>query len=321
VETSILVNPKNKLPLGASGKGLYDEKGNLFPLNNGVYRFAESSGYTENFGFQWKEFKRTQLDKFNGTNFSKNRFFQVTNWNKENLDGENILEVGCGAGRFSQIVLDYTSANLYSLDYSEAVDANFENNGPHNRLTLFQASVYEMPFAENSFDKVFCFGVLQHTPDVKKTIECLYKVLKPNGELIVDFYPYNGFWTKIHAKYILRPWLKKLSSDKLLSLIKKNIGWIFSLATFFNKMKIGKLTNRFLPICDFSATHPKNLTKEEQKEWVTLDTFDMFSPSYDQPQKKATVAKYFHELKMKSVVCRTITYDNNLKITFAKGIK
>jgi len=33
---------------------------------------------------------------------------------------------------------------------------------------LFQASIYELPFAPRQFDKVFCFGVLQHTPDFKK---------------------------------------------------------------------------------------------------------------------------------------------------------
>src|SRR5205085_11123093 len=133
------------------------------------------------------------------------------------------LEVGSGAGRFTQVVLDYTKANLYSLDYSEAVEANADNNGPHPRLKLFQASIYEMPFADNSFDKVFCFGVLQHTPDIRKSIQCLYTKLKPGGELIIDFYPYNGFWTKLHAKYIFRPFLKKKKNADLLSLIDKHV--------------------------------------------------------------------------------------------------
>ena len=33
----------------------------------------------------------------------------------------------------------------------------------------------------------------------------LIKKTKKGGSIVVDFYPYNGFWTKIDAKYLLRP--------------------------------------------------------------------------------------------------------------------
>src|SRR5215211_4795100 len=118
-----LINPENNFPLEETADGLKDSLGAVFPKINGVYRFVQSSGYTGNFGYQWKKFKKTQIDKFSGLNFSKDRFFTVTNWDKENLEGKNVLEVGSGAGRFTQVVLDNTKANLYSLDYSEAVEA------------------------------------------------------------------------------------------------------------------------------------------------------------------------------------------------------
>ena len=121
-----------------------------------------------------------------------------------------MLEVGSGAGRFSQVILDYTKANLYSVDYSNAVEANFKNNGHHkDRFHLYQASVYDMPFAKGQFDKVFCFGVIQHTPDVQKTVQSLITMAKPGAEVIVDFYPIKGWWTKLQAKYSLRYFTKK----------------------------------------------------------------------------------------------------------------
>jgi SAM-dependent methyltransferase len=316
-----LVNPNNNLKLRETADGLKDSQGNLFPLKNGVYSFVNSSGYTENFGFQWKKFKQTQIDKYSGLSISKDRFFAVTKWDKEDLTEKNILEVGCGAGRFTQIVLDYTKANLYSLDYSNAVEANMDNNGPNPRLKLFQASVYEMPFEENAFDKVFCFGVLQHTPDIRKTIACLYNVLKPGGELVIDFYPYNGFWTKLQAKYMLRPFIKNKNSKQLLKLIENNVDWMISATNFFNKIKLGKFLNRFIPVCDISGTHPAGMTKNAQREWVVLDTFDMLSPQYDQPQKKQSVKKYLEELGLKNVMCETILYGDNLPVTYARGIK
>jgi hypothetical protein len=46
---------------------------------------------------------------------------------------------------FTQVVLEHTQANLFALDYSSAVDANYRNNGPHDRLQLFQANMFHMP--------------------------------------------------------------------------------------------------------------------------------------------------------------------------------
>src|SRR5258705_3855159 len=178
-----IINPFNKKLLSISGDKLKDDEGNSFPIVNGVPCFVEADNYTNNFGFQWNKFQKTQIDRESKQSISLERFFAATNWDKEELAGKNILEVGSGAGRFTQVVLDHTKANLYSIDYSDAVSANYRNNARHtDRLKLFQASIYDMPFPDNSFDKVFCFGVLQHTPDFKKSVQCLVDKAKPGGE-------------------------------------------------------------------------------------------------------------------------------------------
>ena len=187
-----LINPFNHQSLIIEQDKLRDPDQNEFPKINGVYRIAQDINYTQNFGFQWNKFDKTQIDNFSHNDQSQERFFACTGWDQLNLEGENILEVGSGAGRFSQVVLDHTQANLYSVDYSNAVEANFRNNGHHgDRLKLFQASIYELPFESESFDRVFCFGVLQHTPDFKKSVGSLVEMVKKGGELVVDFLPYQ----------------------------------------------------------------------------------------------------------------------------------
>jgi SAM-dependent methyltransferase len=177
-----------------------------------------------------------------------------------------------------------------------------------------------MPFAKGQFDKVFCFGVIQHTPDVQKTVQSLISMAKPGGEVIVDFYCVNGWWTKVQAKYIFRPITKKWSNEKLLSKIEKNIDWMISATTFFNKIGIGKFVNRFIPICDIKGTLPQGMSKQELREWCILDTFDMFSPEYDQPQKVSTVKKWFEENGMEQVWGGTIRFDNSTAYV-VKGVK
>ncbi len=315
-----LVNPFTKTALTQTAEGLSDNQSTVFPLRNGAYRLVEDDNYTENFGYQWNKFVETQIDKSSDLDISKVRFFTETNWDKEDLTGKNVLEVGSGAGRFTQIIVDFTKANLYTVDYSNAVEANYKNNGPNPRLHIFQASIYDMPFAPAQFDKVVCIGVLQHTPDVEKSVKCLTDMVKPGGELVVDFYPIRGWWTKVHAKYIFRPWTKKMSHEKLFKKIDNNIDWLIKTSRFFSKIGIGKLTNRFLPICDIDGTVPRGISYEKLREICVLDTFDMFSPEFDQPQRISTVVGWFKKYGMSDVWGGEIRYQNFLA-SVVKGKK
>jgi 2-polyprenyl-3-methyl-5-hydroxy-6-metoxy-1,4-benzoquinol methylase len=315
-----LVNPFNKNLLSLAAEGLVENCALIFPKKNGAYRIVSDNNYTENFGYQWNKFVGTQVDKASKLQISKTRFFAETNWDKEDLTGKNILEVGSGAGRFTQILLDHTNANVYSVDYSNAVEANFQNNGPNERLQLFQASIYEMPFAKAQFDKVLCLGVLQHTPDFEQSVKALIEMVKPGGQLVVDFYGVNGFWTKLHAKYMYRPFTKKMTHEKLYSLIENNIDWMIKTSLFFSKIGLGKIFNRFIPICDIEGTLPTDVPYQQLREWCVLDTFDMFSPEYDNPQKIKTVSSWFKKYGMDDVWGGKIGYENCIA-SVVKGTK
>ena len=315
-----LINPFTNNLLSLAKDGLMENYAISFPKKNGAYRVVADENYTENFGYQWNKFVGTQVDKASKLQISKTRFFAETNWDKEDLSGKNILEVGSGAGRFTQIILDHTNANLYSVDYSNAVEANYKNNGPNERLHLFQASIYEMPFAKAQFDKVLCLGVLQHTPDFEKSVKSLIDMAKPGAEVVVDFYGVNGWWTKLHAKYMYRRFTKKMSHEKLFRLIDSNIDWMIKASRFFTKIGLGNIVNRFIPICDIDGTMPASISYQQMRELCVLDTFDMFSPEYDNPQKIDKVVNWFEKYGMKEVWGGKIKYDNCVA-SVVKGIK
>ena len=300
-----IINPRNNLPLSLKGDCLVDTDDNRFPIINGVPRIAEMVNYTESFGMQWNKFDKIQLDRDSeGHSYSKLRFFAETKWEHENLSGKNILEVGSGAGRFSRVVLAHTKGTLFSVDYSDAVTVNYKNNGDiaPDRLHLYQANLYEMPFPNSSFDKVFCFGVLQHTPNFEESVKTLISKLKPGGEIVVDFYPYNGWWTKICAKYLLRPFTRKMSPEVLLGLIERNIDWLIKFQYFLSKFRLD-LLSRFLPVCNIKESIPETLSPDEIRDWSMLDTFDQYSAEYDNPQRLTDVVAMFEK--------------NNIIVTFA----
>jgi len=300
-----IINPNNNLPLRLEGGNYVDDDGNKFPVVDGVTRIVESNNCAESFGVQWNKFDKTQLDhEEKGLDQSRKRFFAETHWDQCDLVGKRILEVGSGAGRFSKVVLECTNGILYSFDYSNAVTANFKNNGhiAPDRFHLFQSSIYGMPFPDNSFDKVFCFGVLQHTPSFDNSIKALASKAIVGGEIVVDFYPIKGWWTKISAKYMLRPITKRMAHDRLLGLIERNIDGLINLYFNLHRMRLGVLT-RFLPVCNIKDTMPDGISKSDLKEWAILDTFDQYSPEYDNPQRLADVVTMFER--------------NNVEVTFA----
>lgn len=318
----VVINPHNQLPLCREGEFLVDETGARFPLIEGIPRIAKIDNYTENFGFQWNRFSKTQIDReVDGLELSRIRFFAETHWDCEALSGQNILEVGSGAGRFSKVVLEQTKGTLYSVDYSDAVSANFKNNGhiAPERFHLFQASIYELPFPDNSFDKVFCFGVLQHTPNFSDSVKALIDKVKPGGEVVVDFYTIKGWWTKLNAKYILRPLTKKISNARLLGWIERNVDWLIQLHSFMHRIGLGIMT-RFLPVCSFGG-FPKTLSATELREWVILDTFDQYSPEHDHPQKLEDVVMMFERNGADVTFAGSERFNGDMAATVVRGIK
>lgn len=318
-----IINPKNGLSLRLAGGNLVDSDGNLFPILDGIPRIADVDNYAENFGVQWNRFPQTQLDRErDGLDLSKRRFFAETHWNELNLSGENILEVGSGAGRFSRVVLEHTQGNLYSVDYSNAVTANMKNNGAiaPERFQLFQASIYELPFPDNSFDKVFCFGVLQHTPDFDASVKALIDKCRPGGEIAVDFYAVKGWWTKFNAKYILRPITKRMPHGRLFNLIENNVNWLIKTHYFLHRIGLGLLT-RFLPVCNVKESFPAELTATEVREWAILDTFDQYSPEHDNPQRIADVANMFERHGAKVVFAGYEEIGGRMTASVVRGVK
>lgn len=302
------VHPQHQRPLVPVADGLQDPAtGELFPVVRGIPRFCPADNYSESFGFQWNQFDRTQLDVHSGADQSQQRLYYETGWDPQELSHCSVLEVGSGAGRFSEVFLRTTTGVLHSVDYSSAVDANRRNNAAYGeRLQLAQASIYELPFADNSFDKVFCLGVLQHTPSFSDSVAALIRKARVGGEIVVDFYPIKGWYTKLHSKYLLRPLTKRLPKPLLLKLIRLNIRWMLALFDLLCALRLGALT-RFIPITDVRG-FPRSLSPAQRREWAVMDTFDGFSPEYDNPQRVKDVARMFSSRGCEVTHAGLVTY-------------
>ena len=260
------------------------------PIRGSVPRFVPDSGYSQNFGEQWNHFRRTQIDKFNGTDLSKERFYSGTGWSPAELKGAKILEAGCGAGRFTQVMLD-AGAQVYSVDLSSAVDACFANNGPRENLCVVQADLCRIPFRHHSFDKVFCYGVLQHTPDPRASFMSLIPFLKSGGDLAVDVYLKGWALEPYKSKYLYRPLTTRVPRHLLFRFLQWYIPKWLPVDTFIKRLPlVGRVLGMLIPCWNY---HYLPLSRQQKTEWGILDTFDALAPAYDYPQTPESVTESF----------------------------
>lgn len=267
--------------------------GERYPIINFIPRFVEADNYAANFGFEWQVHARTQFDADAKHKMSEDRVFGVTNWPRD-LTGDVILEAGSGSGRFTEHLLG-TGAMVVSFDYSQAVEPNYESNGQHENLLLVQANMYEMPFEKGFFDKVFCFGVLQHTPDPHASFKALVSMMKPGAKLATDIYLKTFKRYYLNTRYWVRPFTRNMAPETLYRRCKAWIDFMWPLARVIRKIpKVGEAINWRLLIADYANQMP-DADDATLKEWAYLDTFDMLSPAFDIPQTPATYQRWHEE--------------------------
>jgi SAM-dependent methyltransferase len=278
------------------------ECGTSFSIKNFIPRLLDSeTNYADDFGFQWNRHYRTQYDSYSGLKISEERFFNETNWPR-NLLGQVILEAGSGSGRFTEQAAS-TGAMVVTFDYSQAVEANYRNNGALGNVLIVQASIFKMPFPKGSFDKTICIGVLQHTPDPEDAFKQLSGTLKTGGNLVVDAYErLPGFKHWLETKYWVRPITRRISNARLYHFCENWVNFLWPLCKLSYQLTGRRSLSWFLLVADYRGVYP--LSEEHLKEWSILDTFDMLAPEYDYPQTVSSVRSWYSKAGFASIDVR-----------------
>ncbi|MBN1126554.1 MAG: methyltransferase domain-containing protein [Sedimentisphaerales bacterium] len=273
---------------------LYDPKGKQeYPILNFVPRFVKPDNYAASFGFEWNVHIQTQHDHYSGVFLSRQRFEQETRW-PQKLHGEFILEAGCGAGRFTSCAAE-TGATVVSFDYSAAVEANYRMNGHRENVLIVQADIYQMPFQRASFDRVFCLGVLQHTPNPEAAFRALVDSIKPGGAIVTDIYIKDWVHWLFHTKTYIRPITCQLPPSLLYRWVRRWVNFCWPLIRCLRRLgHVGQAISWRLLVADFYRLMPQ-ANDAMLREWAYLDTFDMLSPRYDKPQAIQTFRRWYEQ--------------------------
>jgi 2-polyprenyl-3-methyl-5-hydroxy-6-metoxy-1,4-benzoquinol methylase len=255
--------------------------GKEYPSLNGVVRFVSAENYAGSFGFQWKIHARTQLD--NGTSHrSEDAFRRRTGFRPEDLAGKLVLDVGCGMGRFAEVATRW-GAHVVGIDLSLACEVAAENLADRN-TSIFQADVFQLPFAEHSFDFIYSIGVLHHTPDCEQAVKVLPKFLKPGGRLAVWLYSSYNPWYRMSDVY--RKVTRRMPQKLLYKLCHGAVPLYGAHQVLRRIPLIGK------PVSKATAWLIP-MSFDRNAEWRVLDTFDWYSPWYQSKHSYEEVFRWF----------------------------
>ncbi len=116
--------------------------------------------------------------------------------------GQKVLEIGVGLGT-DHIQFARAGADLFGVDLTERsialVGRRLELEGLSSDLRVADAEA--LPFADDTFDTVYSWGVLHHTPDTPHAVAEAVRVTRPGGRICIMVYSRHawvsyGLWVR-----------------------------------------------------------------------------------------------------------------------------
>jgi SAM-dependent methyltransferase len=256
--------------------------GQLFPVVHDVVRFVPERTYADSFGYQWHCYSTTQLDSSRAAG-SERDFLKKTGLKPEDLKGKLVLDVGCGMGRFAEVATRW-GARVIGIDLSTAAEVAAKNLAERDFMA-FQADVFALPFAPETFDSIYSVGVLHHTPSCEQAFKVLPQLLKPGGTIAVWLYSGYNKWYRFSDIY--RKITHRMSIRSLHRTLRVAVPFFYYLDRGLLKVPLlGKpaagLVHHIFPV-----------SRQRDRETRMLDTLDWYSPTYQSKHTYEQVFRWF----------------------------
>ena len=159
-----------------------------------------------------------------------------------NLLSGNVLDIGCGNGWFTGLLSRNNKLEILGMDVNLTELNQAARVFQKPNLNFLYGDIFKAQFPESTFDYITINAVIQYFKDLELLIECLFKILKPGGEIhfidspfynvdelsgakqrTIDYYNAKGF-PEMSRYYFHHPWteISKYNPVVLYNPKKKN---------------------------------------------------------------------------------------------------
>ncbi len=113
--------------------------------------------------------------------------------------GMKVLDVGCGTGNFS-IKLAKMGCEVIGIDISEEMLKVAEEKAKKEGLNIkfYNMDVYNMEYEADYFDGIVSVTAFEFLEEPEKAIEEMFRVLKPNGYLLIGTINKDSAWGEMY---------------------------------------------------------------------------------------------------------------------------
>ena len=118
--------------------------------------------------------------------------------------GGHVLEIGCGRGVGTELVLDVFGAahvDAFDLDPDMVARAQKRLSSRGDRVKLWVGDATKIDAPDEHYDAVFDFGIVHHVPRWRDALREVHRVLRPGGrfyaeEMLVAFI-HHPLWARL----------------------------------------------------------------------------------------------------------------------------
>jgi ubiquinone/menaquinone biosynthesis C-methylase UbiE len=186
---------------------------------------------------------------------------------------KNVLEIGCGIGTDAIEFIKY-GAKYIGIDYSEKsieiakVRVQIYNLQKY-KPSFFYGDAENLSFLQKlkiKFDLIYSFGVLHHTPNMKRCFNEIYKLANYNTDIKIMLYAKNSYKNFLVNKTSIRyeaqkgcPVVHKVSEKDVNNLIKNKFNIIERKQDFIFPYKINKYKKNIYDKLNYFKIMPKKI--------------------------------------------------------------
>jgi ubiquinone/menaquinone biosynthesis C-methylase UbiE len=153
------------------------------------------------------------------------------------------LEIGCGNGNGTRIIDKlFKPKKIVAIDLDKRM-IEIAKRKKKNKNTIYEImDTTKLNFPDNHFDAIFVFNVIHHIPNWKDSLNEIKRVLKPNGELLLEelsIETFTGGFGYVLRKLLKHPYQQMYSVQEFTDYINE-IGFQINISKYSNPLRMLK---------------------------------------------------------------------------------